>query len=188
MVENFALPQKVAKSANPIIYTMQEWLSAYGDPEYILFYEKFHEDEARYWHAGAYRTGFLAILGTEAVFLGIDAVTLGLGGKVLKPIAGGIAKIIPGSAIVSEGVIAIKNDRELFDKCRTYVVPYEGFPTYGGLNGRDMDALAVGLMEALDIRYLTHRIDQVRYLGDRLHEAVTFSMRASNSFSILSQE
>ena len=109
MVENFALPQKVAKSANPIIYTMQEWLSAYGDPEYILFYEKFPEDEARYWHAGAYRTGFLAILGTEAVFLGIDAVTLGLGGKVLKPIAGGIAKIIPGSAIVSEGVIAIKN-------------------------------------------------------------------------------
>ncbi len=69
------------------------------------------------------------------------------------------------------GIIAIKDDQDLFDKCRTYVVPYEGFPTYGGLNGRDMDALAVGLMEALDYRYLTHRIDQVRYLGDRLHDA-----------------
>ncbi|RJX27496.1 MAG: tryptophanase [Acholeplasma sp.] len=69
------------------------------------------------------------------------------------------------------GIIAIKNDKELFDKCRTYVVPYEGFPTYGGLNGRDMDALAVGLMEALDERYLRHRIDQVRYLGDRLRDA-----------------
>jgi tryptophanase len=47
----------------------------------------------------------------------------------------------------------------------------EGFPTYGGMNGRDMEALAVGLMEALDLRYLTHRIDQIRYLGDKLRDA-----------------
>jgi tryptophanase len=69
------------------------------------------------------------------------------------------------------GIIAIKENEDLYNKCRTFVVPYEGFPTYGGLNGRDMDALAVGLMEALDERYLRHRIDQVRYLGDRLHQA-----------------
>ncbi|MDY0074418.1 MAG: tryptophanase [Acholeplasmataceae bacterium] len=69
------------------------------------------------------------------------------------------------------GIIAIRDNKDLYDKCRTYVVPYEGFPTYGGLNGRDMDALAVGLMEALDENYLKHRIDQVRYLGDRLHDA-----------------
>lgn len=69
------------------------------------------------------------------------------------------------------GIIAIKDDENLYNLCRTMVVPYEGFPTYGGLNGRDMDALAVGLMEALDERYLRHRIDQVRYLGDRLHDA-----------------
>lgn len=69
------------------------------------------------------------------------------------------------------GLIAIKEDEELYQKCRTFIVPFEGFPTYGGLSGRDMEALAVGLEEALEIDYLTHRYDQVRYLGDRLLEA-----------------
>ncbi|MFU8792612.1 MAG: tryptophanase [Acholeplasmataceae bacterium] len=66
------------------------------------------------------------------------------------------------------GIIAIKDDEPLFQLCRTHVVPLEGFPTYGGLSGRDMEALAVGLFEGLDEAYLTHRIDQIRYLGDRL--------------------
>lgn len=69
------------------------------------------------------------------------------------------------------GILAIKDSEELYNKCRTAVVPYEGFPTYGGLNGRDLEAMAVGLMEALDENYLRHRIDQVRYLGARLKEA-----------------
>jgi len=69
------------------------------------------------------------------------------------------------------GIIAIKDDETLYNRCRTYVVPYEGFPTYGGLSGRDMDALAVGLMEGLDEHYLRYRIDQVRYLGDKLKDA-----------------
>lgn len=69
------------------------------------------------------------------------------------------------------GVIAIKDNEHIYNQCRTFVVPYEGFPTYGGMNGRDMDALAVGLMEALDEHYLRHRIDQVRFLGDKLRDA-----------------
>jgi len=69
------------------------------------------------------------------------------------------------------GIIAIKDDEALFRKCQTYVVPLEGFPTYGGMSGRDMEALTVGLEEALDEDYLKHRIGQVEYLGERLRDA-----------------
>lgn len=68
------------------------------------------------------------------------------------------------------GLIVIKDDFELFQKCQTNIVPKEGFPTYGGLAGRDMDALAVGLGEALEEDYLRYRIDEVKYLGDLLRE------------------
>jgi len=69
------------------------------------------------------------------------------------------------------GLIAIKEDHELYVKCRSYIIPMEGFPTYGGLAGRDLEALAVGLQEALEFDYLQHRIDQIRYVGDRLRDA-----------------
>ncbi len=69
------------------------------------------------------------------------------------------------------GLIAIKDNFELFQRCQTNIVPKEGFPTYGGLAGRDMDALAVGLLEALEESYLAYRLDEVKYLGDLLMEA-----------------
>lgn len=69
------------------------------------------------------------------------------------------------------GLIAIKNDEALFRQAQTRIVPYEGFPTYGGMAGRDMDALAVGLHEALEESYLAYRIDEVRYLGEKLRAA-----------------
>jgi len=68
------------------------------------------------------------------------------------------------------GIVAIKDDEALYQAVRSLCVPYEGFPTYGGLSGRDMEALAVGLMEALDFDYQEHRIGQIKYLGDRLRE------------------
>ncbi|MDT8336324.1 MAG: tryptophanase [Candidatus Izemoplasmatales bacterium] len=66
------------------------------------------------------------------------------------------------------GLIAIKDNEEFFRQCQIRVIPMEGFPTYGGLSGRDMDALAVGLKEALEEDYLQYRLDEVRYLGDKL--------------------
>lgn len=68
------------------------------------------------------------------------------------------------------GLIAIKDDLEMFQQAQVRVIPMEGFPTYGGISGRDMDALAVGLEEALEDDYLRYRIDEVRYLGDLLRE------------------
>ncbi len=69
------------------------------------------------------------------------------------------------------GLIAIRDDEDLFRYCRTRLVPLEGFPTYGGMSGRDMEALAVGLKEALELDYQRHRTDQARYLGERLKAA-----------------
>lgn len=65
------------------------------------------------------------------------------------------------------GFLAMRSE-EILVKARELVVLFEGMPTYGGLAGRDLEAMAVGLREALDDQYLTHRIGQVRYLGERL--------------------
>ncbi len=69
------------------------------------------------------------------------------------------------------GMIAIRKDEKLYTQVRAMVVPMEGFPTYGGLSGRDMDAMAVGLVESTDEAYLSTRIGQIEYLADRLVEA-----------------
>ena len=68
------------------------------------------------------------------------------------------------------GFIAL-NDDDLAQRCRESLILTEGFPTYGGLAGYDLEALAVGLREALDPDYLRYRIRSVSYLGDRLTAA-----------------
>lgn len=67
------------------------------------------------------------------------------------------------------GFIALR-DAELYEKCAEKLILWEGFPTYGGLAGRDLAALAVGLREALDPLYLRDRVGQVRQLAEELRE------------------
>lgn len=62
------------------------------------------------------------------------------------------------------------NDREVFEEARNLVVVYEGLHTYGGMAGRDMEAMAIGIKESLDDDYMKSRIGQVRYLGALLEQ------------------
>jgi tryptophanase len=69
------------------------------------------------------------------------------------------------------GFVAIRDDERFFHRLQARGIVFEGFPTYGGLAGRDLDAIAVGLREVLEEDYLRHRIEQVAYLGTVLAEA-----------------
>ena len=68
------------------------------------------------------------------------------------------------------GFLAL-NDEKLYMESATWLVLFEGFITYGGMSGRDMEAMAKGLEEILDENYLETRIKQVEYLGNKLIEA-----------------
>jgi tryptophanase len=68
------------------------------------------------------------------------------------------------------GFIACR-DRALAERIRNLAILYEGYPTYGGLAGRDLEAIAIGLREILDPDLLGHRIHQVRGLAHGLQEA-----------------
>lgn len=73
--------------------------------------------------------------------------------------------------IVNIGGFLAMNDDELFGKAKEFVVVFEGMPSYGGMAGRDMEAISIGLKESLQDSYIEYRVKQIRYLGDRLLEA-----------------
>ncbi len=67
------------------------------------------------------------------------------------------------------GFIALK-DETLANRLKERLILFEGFPTYGGLAGRDLEAIATGLQEAVEGQTVAHRVQQVAYLIERLHE------------------
>lgn len=73
--------------------------------------------------------------------------------------------------LVNIGGFLCMNDDEMFSAAKELVVVYEGMPSYGGLAGRDMEAMAIGLRESMQFEYIEHRVKQVRYLGDKLRAA-----------------
>lgn len=82
--------------------------------------------------------------------------------------ADGVTMSAKKDALVNIGGFLALNDDELSMKCRNLLIVTEGFPTYGGLAGRDLEAVAQGLLEVLDEHYLQYRIRSVEYLGEKL--------------------
>jgi tyrosine phenol-lyase len=73
-------------------------------------------------------------------------------------------------AMVNIGGFLAVNDWDIFEEARNMVVVYEGLHTYGGLAGRDMEAMAIGIAESVSDAHMDARIGQVLYLGDKLIE------------------
>ncbi len=73
-------------------------------------------------------------------------------------------------AIVNMGGFIAMKDKAVFEKASMFNIVFEGFITYGGMSGRDMNALAQGLNESTEFEYLETRIKQVEYLGNHLIE------------------
>ncbi len=72
--------------------------------------------------------------------------------------------------LVNMGGLFVTNREDIYRAANQLSIVHEGFITYGGMSGRDMDALAVGLQEVVDEQYLEYRIKQVEYLGMKLKE------------------
>ena len=92
-------------------------------------------------------------------------------GRALFDLAAGATMSTKKDGLVNIGGFVATRDEPLAERLKEAVILYEGFPTYGGLARRDLEAISVGLTEATQLEYLEHRIAQVRYLAALLDEA-----------------
>ena len=91
--------------------------------------------------------------------------------KELFSYADGCTMSAKKDAFANIGGFLAMHDTVLAQKCRNLLVITEGFPTYGGLAGRDLEAIAIGLREVLDENYLQYRIRSIEYLTNKLIDA-----------------
>lgn len=85
-------------------------------------------------------------------------------------LADGVTMSAKKDGMVNIGGFLAMNNEELYQNVSNELIMREGFPTYGGLAGRDLEAMAVGLKEVLEESYLKYRVDQTTYLGEILLE------------------
>ena len=90
--------------------------------------------------------------------------------KEMFSYADGMTMSSKKDAIVNMGGFLAFNSKDWFDRASVYNIMFEGFITYGGMSGRDMNALARGLYEGTEFDYLESRVEQVAYLGNKLKE------------------
>lgn len=111
--------------------------------------------------------------------------------KSVKAIAGEIFSYADGctmsakkDAFANIGGFLAMHDATLARNCRNLLVITEGFPTYGGLAGRDLEAIAIGLEEVLDEHYLQYRIRSIEYLANKLIDAGVPVMRPAGGHAV----
>jgi tyrosine phenol-lyase len=99
----------------------------------------------------------------------------GFNNKSIKEIVNEICSYTDGAtmsakkdALVNIGGFLAVNDWDIFEEARNMVVVYEGLHTYGGLAGRDMEAMAIGIGESVDDDHMHARVGQVIYLGEKM--------------------
>jgi tryptophanase len=87
-------------------------------------------------------------------------------------------------AFANIGGFLAMHDEQLAQECRNLLIITEGFPTYGGLAGRDLEAIAIGLNEVMDEHYLHYRIRSIEYLTEKLSAAGVPVMRPAGGHAV----
>ena len=115
----------------------------------------------------------------------------GMGSKSYRQIAQQMFSLADGAvmsakkdALVNMGGFLTLRDERLAEACTNLLIITEGFTTYGGLSGRDMEAIAIGLDEVFDPHYLDYRIRSTTWLGDKLHALGVPLMRPTGGHAV----